>query len=556
MFKKTNKEPQINLFGGATVLLEGSSLLRYNDARHWHNQFNKEVFCRIDESPYKVLFSERMGAPNVSISLLIGMIVIKEAFDWSDSQVFEQCRFNLLVRGALGLCNITDTVPAESTYYLLRKRIYEHHKQTGEDLLEKTFNQITQGQVKDFDVNGRCIRMDSKLIGSNIAYFSRYEIIHRTLCMFYKTLNDIDKSHLTATDREKLKQILGEESSKTVYRSTRQEITSRSQELGVLIYKLLKAYSDNTSQSYQLLKRVFAEQYKVAEEEQIELRPKEEISSSSVQSPHDPESAYRHKKDTKIKGYSVNLTETISDEGINLITSVITEKANTPDTEFVKHAIASTKEVTGQTIEKCYADGAFQSPNNDECCHDIDMVYSGIQGTESRFDLLQTPDGLFVTDTQSGQSYAGVLAKKLKNSKEDRYRIDTPEGKFYFNQQAIRTSALRRTLKNRPIKELNMRNNVEASIFQLGYHLHNNKTKYRGQFKQSLWAFCRCLWINFVRIMNFTKQTCQRTYKILKIEAINHHLKPFFAFLHSFEEILQPKIHSIKKISFLSIYYT
>lgn len=547
MFKKSNKEPQINLFGGASVLLKGSSLNQYNDENHWHNQFYNEVFRRIDESSYKVLFKEKMGAPNTSISLLIGMMIIKEAFDWSDWQLFEQCRFNLLVRGALGLCNINDTVPAESTYYLLRKRIYDHHKQTDEDLLEKTFKQITQGQIKDFQVNGQCIRMDSKLIGSNIAYFSRYEIIHRTLVMFCKTLDDIAKSRLSAADREQLKATLGEESSKTVYRSTRQEIISRSDEIGLLIYKLLNTYPDNSSQSYQLLKRVFEEQYKVADDQQIVLRPKEEITSSSLQSPHDPDSAYRHKKDNKVKGYSMNLTETISDTGLNLITNVTTEKANVPDNDFVKKAIESTVEVTGQLVEKCYADGAYQSPDNDPFCKDIDMVYTGIQGNASRFDLQMTPEGLLVCDTQTGESYQGVLAKKLKNSKEDRYRIDTPEGKFYFGQQAIRASELRRRLKERSTEELNMRNNVEASIFQLGYHLHNNKTKYRRQFKQSIWANCRCLWINLVRIMKFTKQTCQRTPIILDIKAINTFFYQIFSFLTKYLMELKPKYQFYKK---------
>jgi hypothetical protein len=553
MFKTSNKAPQINLFGGTSVLLKGSSLIQYNDENHWHNQFHQEVFCRIDESLYKVLFNKKMGAPNASISLLIGMMILKEAFGWSDWQLFEQCRFNLLVRGALGLCNINDTVPAESTYYLLRKRVYEHQKQTGEDLLEKTFKQVTQGQIKDFQVNGQCIRMDSKLIGSNIAYFSRYEIIHQTLVMFCKTLNDITISFLPLADRELLKETLGEESSKTVYRSTRQEIMSRSNEIGILIYKLLNAYPDNSTEAYQLLKRVFEEQYKVVEDQQIVLRPKEEISSSSLQSPHDPDCAYRHKKDKNVKGYSINLTETISDTGLNLITNVITEKANVPDTEFVKKAIESTVEVTGQAVEKCHADGAYQSPNNDPYCQDIDMVYTGIQGSASRFDLQMTPEGLLVYDTQTGESYQGVLAKKLKNSKEDRYRIDTPEGKFYFSQQAIRASGLRRRLKERSTEELNMRNNVEASIFQLGYHLHNNKSKYRRQFKQNIWTNCRCLWLNLVRIMKFIKQTCQRTSNIMDIKAISTFFYQIFIFFPKYLMNLKLKFPFYKKYQNFSL---
>jgi len=41
---------------------------------------------------------------------------------------------------------------------------------------------------------------------------------------------------------------------------------------------------------------------------------------------------------------------------------------------------------------------------------------------------------------------------------------------------------------------------VEATIFQLAYHLRKDKTKYRGFFKNKIWAILRSLWINFVRI--------------------------------------------------------
>ena len=513
MFKKSNKEAQLDAFSSVPTMLENSAFKQYSDPGYWHNQFRDQVVMRIDEAKFSILFNTTTGAPNAPVRILIGMMILKESFGWSDSQLFENCRFNLLTRSALGLFNMNDQLPVESTYYLLRKRMYDHQKQSGEDLMGKAFAQITSEQIKEFNVNGRSIRMDSKLIGSNIALFSRYEIIHHTLCMFYKTLDNAAKSMLSATDLEQLEKLVAEEPLKTIYRSTREEIKERLQPIGIISYNLLTLFNDLQTESFQLLCRVFNEQYKVSENQQIELRPKEEISSSSVQSPHDPECAYRNKGDQKVKGYSVNITETCSDEGLNLITNVIVEKANTPDTAFVEPAIKATLEVTGQMIEKTYADGAYQSPANDGCCENIDMVFTGIQGGESRYDLEMTPEGLLVTDTKTGELIQAVLVKKQKNSKEDKWRIKTPTGHYYFGQQAIRASNKRREMKGRPKEELHKRNNVEATIFQLSFPLRNNKSKYRGQIKQKIWACCRCLWINLVRIVNFTKQICQRTFK-------------------------------------------
>ena len=475
---------------------------------------------RIDESIFSVLFNNTTGAPNAPARTLVGMTILKESFGWSDSQLFEHCRFNLLVRSSLGLYNINDPLPVESTYYLLRKRIYDHQKQNGEDLMGKVFAHITKGQIKEFVVNGRSIRMDSKLIGSNIAIFTRYEIIHQTLCMFYKSLDKAAKSKLFVVDRKQLELLMKEESSKTVYHSTKDELRGRLQTIGILIYNLLNRLEYLQTELYQLLQRVFNEQYKVIEDEQIELRGKEEISSSSLQSPHDPDSAYRNKGDQTVKGYSVNITETCSNDNLNLITNVIVEKANTPDTAFVDPAIEATIEVTGQIVEKVYADGAYQSPNNDACCENIDMVFTGIQGFESRYDLEMTPEGLLVSDTKTGKQMKAVLVKKHKNSKEDRWRITTPSGYYYFGQLAIRASQLRRQMKGRSLEELHKRNNVEATIFQLSYPLRNNKSKYRGLIKQKTWAYCRCLWINLIRILNFTKQICQRTFKTVEKPAL------------------------------------
>jgi hypothetical protein len=550
MFKKSNKESQLDFFTSVPAMLESSALKQYSDQGHWHNQFREQVVMSIDESIFSVLFNNTTGAPNAPARTLVGMMILKESFGWSDSQLFEHCRFNLLVRSSLGLFNINDALPVESTYYLLRKRIYDHQKQSGEDLMKKAFAHITKKQIIAFDVNGKSVRMDSKLIGSNIALFSRYEIIHQTLCMFYKSLDKKSKSRLKSWEREELEELVKEEPNKTIYRSTREELKERLQPIGVMMYKLLKLFPGLQTEPFLMLDKVFNEQYKLSETKHVELRRKEEISSSSVQSPYDPDSAYRNKQGKQVKGYSVNITETCSDNNLNLITSVIVEKANTPDTIFVNPALEATIEVTGQAIKTVYVDGAYQSPANDECCENIDMVFTGIQGFESRYDLEMTPEGLLVTDTKTGDHMKVVMVKRLKNSKEDRWRITTPTGYYYFGQLAIRASHLRREMKGRTVEELHKRNNVEATIFQLGFPLKNNKSKYRGLIKQKMWTYCRCLWINLIRILNFTKQICQRTFKTMEI----HVQKPFLSGYFNLQIGVQPILsRTLSIVLFLSI---
>lgn len=553
MFKKSSHTHFIPL-SGVPSLLEGKSLDQYNNEEGWHNQFRKQIFLRIDESVFKVLYNEKMGAPNFPVPVLVGMIILKDAFGWSDSQLFEHCRFNLLVRSALGLFNLNDEIPTESTYYLFRHRMYQYNREHDEDLLQITFDKVTLGQIKDFKVNGKSIRMDSKLFGSNIAYFSRYEIIHQAFVLFCKTLNNSDLEQFSEDQKQQLKSLQEEEPNKTIYRSTKDHILARMQWMGILIYKTLHIFSILDSEPYKLLERVFHEQYRVKEEtREVLLRPKEEIGSGSVQSPHDSDSAYRQKSDQKVKGYSVNITETTSDGTLDLITNVIVDKANVPDTIFVQPAITATQAITGMQVETVYADGAFQSPDNDHFCQNIDMVFTGIQGPVSRYDLEMTPGGLLVTDTQTAECFLATPAKKKKNSKEDKWVINTGHGKVYFNQQAIRTSSLRRIMKQRPIEQTQKRNNVESTIFHFGYPLQNSKSKYRGLIKNRVWAICRCLWVNLVRIIHFLEQTCQRTVQKSSKIALLFNFSVRFWFNRIILSKMNPAAFLICNIIFFSI---
>lgn len=142
MFAKSSPIPR-SLFSSTEDFLRGKSQTFYTEENSWHNLFRREVTLRIDEALFKPLYSSDMGAPNASIRVLAGMMILKEAQGWSDSHLFEQCRFNILTRSALGLLNMDDDLPVESTYYLFRKQIVEYERNSGENLFEKAFRKIT-----------------------------------------------------------------------------------------------------------------------------------------------------------------------------------------------------------------------------------------------------------------------------------------------------------------------------------------------------------------------------------------------------------------------------
>ncbi|MBN2738762.1 MAG: transposase [Spirochaetales bacterium] len=511
MFKKSLESSPLNIFTSPKSLFSGNSLKMYEDEQAWHNQFRKQVTMRIDENIFRPLYCQDNGTPNASVRVLVAMMVLKEAEGLSDQKIFENCHFNLLVRSAIGLPNADDPVPTESTYYLFRKRIQEYAKKENENLFETAFAQITKDQCGEFEVSGKRIRMDSKLLGSNIAWLSRYELIHETLRLFYDQVKQSGQLNKATEDR--LDELLQLEGNKVVYICSSEEVKSRLQELGELIYKILPLFSSSTSAYYQILQRVFNEQYRVDEKKVVVAREKEEISAKSVQSPYDTDCHYRNKDDQKVKGYSINITESCDDDKpLNLIGHVDVRKASASDTCFLQHDIEKAQEVFPDKIQAAHADGAYHSPDNQQYCKDneIDLYLHAIQGAKSRYQFNFSENGeLSVFDTIANL----VVDSKMIISKDGtvKWRIKTENAYRYFTQKDIDGYLIRKQIAETPIETLQFRNNVEATIFQLSYHYPNAKSRYRGEIKHQMWANIRCLWVNFVRILKYIKQLCQRT---------------------------------------------
>jgi hypothetical protein len=543
MFKKTVEKSQIGIFSSPISLFAKKEEQIFEDKKSWHNLFYDQVTLRIDENLFKPLFSSGTGSPNASVRTLVAMMILKEANRWSDSQLFEQCRFNMLIKRALGLFNTNDTIPAESTYYLLRKRIVEHESKGNANLLEATFTAVTQGQAKEFQVSGRSIRMDSKLLGSNIAWLTRYELIHDTLRLFCsKTPANELAGVLTLPELELVKSLLSEKGEKFVYRSSGEEVSAKLIDLGLLAYRLAGAFEGSTQEHYATLSKVFKEQFEVSEEKTVIPRPKESIPSDSVQSPHDTDCSYRNKDGDQVKGYSVNVTESCDKEGVNLISGVEVKKADTADNTFLESSTKRAEEVFGNSVENIHADGAYHSPSNQEFVREKNakLFLNAIQGPKGRFDLEMDENGVLkVTDLKDNATLEAV-----KMEKTGKWRIKIEKNYRYFTDKELAACRLRKEIEAIPQNILNIRNNVEATIFQLGYHYSNDKTRYRGLSRTKMWANIRCLWVNFVRIVKHIHQNGQKAAALFQVSQF---ISSFVRFINQFEPLLN-KINPIFKL--------
>lgn len=216
MFKTSSPNTQPSMFSSAELVMNRRQISAYTNPASWFNKFYKFVVCLIDETVFEPLYSTNMVTPNAPIRVLVGMHTIKEGMGWSNRQLEEALLFNLAVRRALGFVNIDDTVPAMSSYYLWRKKTAEYDIANGVNLMSQSFHQVAADQMKLLQISGSSVRMDNKLIGSNIASYTRYEIVW---CALNKAEKDGQFITLKTKHRKRLDEVLAVKAKKTIYDS-------------------------------------------------------------------------------------------------------------------------------------------------------------------------------------------------------------------------------------------------------------------------------------------------------------------------------------------------
>ena len=518
MFRESTRNVQLDIFGEPSLSMCKRATKLYTDPKAWQNRFYELVTSQVDETIFKPLFKDvNNGAPTCSIRAIVGMMVYKAGCGCSDRELEEKSDFDMLLRRALGLFNLNASAPSIDSYYKFRSRLVEYKILHGEDLFAKCFSKLTGLQAAKFNISGKSVRMDSKLIGSNIAWYSRYQLIHTTFCKEVRQM----LGYMSDKLRKQAEELLEENAKNVVYTSDQSAIQSKLDYIGHVIYAIITELNICSG----LLYRVFTEQYDIVADKDDEgndtgsthVAPKDKrsISADSLQNPNDPDAAYRQKGEQRVKGYSANLTETTDEEGKpSLVVDAQVKPATAADNAYVQDALKHAEEVTGNAARTLYSDGAYNSESNRDyaTANGIDLVLTGVQGKPSRFELEMEDDTLTVTDKKTGE----VLPAERRGDKW-RIRVTGEHVSYrYFTEEYLKRVTERKRLQEIPQETRNKRNNVEATIFQYCFHTRNNKTRYRGLEKHRMHTYARCMWMNLVRLVIFQNTLNQRSFFALK----------------------------------------
>lgn len=475
--------------------------------------FNEIIFRNIKERDYQVLFSEKASRPNSPINSLVSALILKEKKGWSYNELMDQVMFNLKTKIALGLQQI-DTLPfSRATIFNFQIRLQAHEEQTGINLLEVTFDSLTENQLIELKLKTDIQRTDSALVSSNIKRLSRVQLIIETLLRL---------ARLVEKDRNKYFEFklldYKEGSQKFVYKIKSSDVPHELEKLSILYQSCLKDLKSTYSQTkeYQLVQRVYEEHFNEIDGE-VKVKSNEELTSGILQSPDDEQATYRNKRGNQTKGFTINGTETANPENdIQLLTDVDVNPNNVDDSKILENKIDKIKQKTPDLTEM-HTDGGYGSEGVDEKMkeHNITQITTAIRGRKSNVEIV-------IEKTSDNQYLVSCPKQKVKSEKTRKRNkatfnkekcdgcnlkaicaINKNKQKLYFTENDYLKNKRSSNIKKIPKERQKLRPNVEATMHEFKAKTNGGKLKVRGQFKTELFAFAMAISINFGRIFRY-----------------------------------------------------
>lgn len=329
--------------------------------KSWAAVFADDIFPRIDEEPFRVLYCEDNGRPNTPVNVLIGASIIKEMLDYSDDDMVEGLMLDIRLQYALRTSSFEEQPLSDKSLSNFRKRCYQYEQKTGIDLMHVCIKSLSKEIARVMKISGRTRRMDSMMIDANIKKLSRLELIYTCIADLVTRLK---KESVEGIPESLLHYADANDYNKVFYHTKSADYTERALQLLSDSDILMDLFRERCHdwKEYGLLSRCISEQT-VVEEGRRRLATREDgtMTSSILQNPSDPEATFRSKAGEEHRGYVANLEESVGENG-----SVITDYQFEPNTYSDSQFLADTLDAMEPSEEPIViaTDGAYPSPDN------------------------------------------------------------------------------------------------------------------------------------------------------------------------------------------------
>lgn len=490
--------------------------------KSWAKVFADEIFPAIDEKRFSVLYSDKASRPNTPVNVIVGALIIKELFDYSDDEMVENLMLDLHLQYALHTTSFEEQPLSDKTLSRFRRRCYDYENLHNIDLYHDCVNDLSDKIAKMMKLSGRVRRMDSMMIAANIRKLSRMELVYTCIAKLVRYLH----KHHPQMISERMKHYTeADDFNKLFYHHRNEDNDKRQQELlddcNLLIELCSTGFDDVTE--YELFIRCVSEQTKV-ENGNRRFCTKEDgqLNSRTMQNPSDPESTYRQKSGETHRGYVANIEETVGKTG-----SVVTDYEYEPniysDPQFLKDRLKELPKQEESTL--LLTDGGYYSKENVEKAAEknIQLVTTGLTGANAKDILnqfeynedltkvLRCPAGyeprsscFVISDQRIKNSFEKDQCENCPYRKQCSPQIKKRTAQVFLYKSSIIRAQLQKKITSEAFKVYTrLRNGVETipSNIRRNYHLEKlPRGKQRGKF----------FFGNKIAALNFRKLFCYR----------------------------------------------
>lgn len=491
--------------------------------KSWAKVFADELFLAIDEKRFAVLYSDQASRPNTPVNVIVGALIIKEMFDYSDDEMVENLMLDLHLQYALHTTSFEEQPLSDKTLSRFRKRCYDYEMLHNVDLYHDCVKNLSSTIAKIMGINGRIRRMDSMMIESNIRKLSRMELLYTYISKLIILMSKTDQELLP----EQLKHYAEpNDFNQAIYHQRSTETDDRMQTLlndADTLLSICSSVCEGTTE-YELFIRCLSEQT-IVENQKRRLRTKEDgtMNSTALQNPSDPEATFRTKAGKNYRGYVANLEEAVGKNG-SVITDYAYEQNIHSDSQFLKEHLEQMN-VQEKTVT-VVADGAYSGTKNTVLAKEknVNLIATSLTGREAPdiiADFEFNEEGTKVFRCPAG--YQPKSCTYMAPSKQGQVSFQREQGagcpyrdrcrpKIYKRVAKIITSkaahdraVIRRIVHSEEFKNYTrLRNGVETvpSIIRNNYRLDKMpRGKQRGKF----FFGCKIMALNFKKLFTYRK---------------------------------------------------
>lgn len=280
----------------------------------WAGLFREHILPQLPVNKIAPHFTEGFGRPTKELYMALGVIIIQQAQDLTDTETLYQLAFNEQWHYALDITSVSDDAT-----YMSPKTLWNLRKIVADNELDSTiFNQTTDTLAKVFRVDISKQRLDSVHIRSNMRSLGRIRIFAVTIRTFLVNLKRHHKEFFKTIDERFIDRYLTRDASSCFSLVKPSESTKTLKMVSSDLFELVHVFKDNTDivsmNSYKLMERVLKEQCIITQTDNgkaAALKKPEDIPSDSLQNPSDPDATYDGHKG---QGYQVQLMETYTEK--------------------------------------------------------------------------------------------------------------------------------------------------------------------------------------------------------------------------------------------------